>query len=186
MYTFTHPAGSLILKHTPVSPRYERNFGSRVTRYLSSFHRRRILNPRGHIRLVHTTSWIRSPLFGRYKMMPLARSRFSMRPHEIHSKVHHPILSFSPSFIRVTPGLTPCRDSFGIPSVQQTALKMASDIFSSTHANATRSEHAAPFGPPVSPQLRCVVHHWLGVVPIGGASIVIAVSSHQKKAFVAC
>ena len=67
------------------------------------------------------------------------------------------------------------------------ALKMMADIFSSARANATRSEHAAPSGPPVSPLLRCVVHHRLGVVPVGEASIVIAVSSpHRKEAFMAC
>ena len=67
------------------------------------------------------------------------------------------------------------------------ALKMMSDTFSSVHANAIRSEHAAPSEPPVSPLLHCVVHHRLGVVPVGEASIVIAVSSpHRKEAFVAC
>jgi len=67
------------------------------------------------------------------------------------------------------------------------ALKLMTDIFFSIHANATRSEHAAPSGPPVSPLLHCAVHHRLGVVPVGEASIVIAVSSpHRKEAFVAC
>jgi len=67
------------------------------------------------------------------------------------------------------------------------AVKTMSDIFSSAHANATRSEHAVLSGPPVSPLLHCVVHHRLGVVPVGEASIVIAVSSpHRKEAFVAC
>jgi molybdopterin synthase catalytic subunit len=61
------------------------------------------------------------------------------------------------------------------------------DIFLSAHANATRSEHAVLSEPPVSPLLRCAVHHRLGVVPVGEASIVIAVSSpHRKEAFVAC
>ena len=67
------------------------------------------------------------------------------------------------------------------------AVKIMADIFLSAHANATLSEHAVPSGPPVSPLLRCVVHHRLGVVPVGQASIVIAVSSpHRKEAFVAC
>ena len=67
------------------------------------------------------------------------------------------------------------------------AVKTMTDIFMSVHANATRSEHAVPSGPPVSPLLHCVVHHRLGVVPVGEASIVIAVSSpHRKEAFVAC
>ena len=67
------------------------------------------------------------------------------------------------------------------------AVKTMTDIFMSAHANATRSEHAVPSGPPVSPLLHCVVHHRLGVVPVGEASIVIAVSSpHRKEAFVAC
>ena len=67
------------------------------------------------------------------------------------------------------------------------AVKTMTDIFLSAHANATRSEHAVPSGPPVSPLLHCVVHHRLGVVPVGEASIVIAVSSpHRKEAFVAC
>ena len=67
------------------------------------------------------------------------------------------------------------------------AVKTMTDIFLSAHANATRSEHAVPSGPPVSPLLHCVVHHRLGVMPVGEASIVIAVSSpHRKEAFVAC
>ena len=67
------------------------------------------------------------------------------------------------------------------------AVKTMTGIFLSAHANATRSEHAVPSGPPVFPLLRCVVHHRLGVVPVGEASIVIAVSSsHRKEAFVAC
>ena len=67
------------------------------------------------------------------------------------------------------------------------AIKTMTDIFLSARADATRSEHAVPSGPPVSPLLHCVVHHRLGVVPVGEASIVIAVSSpHRKEAFVAC
>ena len=67
------------------------------------------------------------------------------------------------------------------------AAKVMADIFLSAHANATRSEHAVLPGPPVSPLLNCVVHHRLGVVPVGEASIVIAVSSpHRKEAFVGC
>ena len=67
------------------------------------------------------------------------------------------------------------------------AVKTMSDIFLSAHANATRSEHAVSSGPRVSALLRCVAHHRLGVVPVGEASIVIAVSSpHRKEAFVAC
>jgi len=67
------------------------------------------------------------------------------------------------------------------------AVKTMTDIFISAHANATRSEHAASSGPPVSPLLHCVVHHRLGIVPVGEPSIIIAVSSpHRKEAFVAC
>ena len=67
------------------------------------------------------------------------------------------------------------------------ATKTMKDIFLSIHTHATRSEHAVSSGPPVSPLLRCVVHHRLGFVPVGEASIVIAVSSpHRKEAFVAC
>jgi len=67
------------------------------------------------------------------------------------------------------------------------AVKTMEDIFLSAHANAARSEHAVPSGPPVSPLLHCVVHHRFGVVPVGEASIVIAVSSpHRTEAFVAC
>jgi len=67
------------------------------------------------------------------------------------------------------------------------AVMTMTNIFLSTHANATRSEHAVSSGPPVSPLLRCAVHHRLGLVPVGEASIVIAVSSpHRKEAFVAC
>ena len=67
------------------------------------------------------------------------------------------------------------------------AVKTMTDIFLSAQANATRSEHAASSGPPVSPLLRCVVHHRLGAVPVGEASIVIVVSSpRRKEAFVAC
>ncbi|KAF9644404.1 molybdenum cofactor synthesis 2 [Thelephora ganbajun] len=67
------------------------------------------------------------------------------------------------------------------------AVKTMTDVFLSVHANATRSEHAVPSRPPVSPLLHCAVHHRLGVVPVGEASIVIAVSSpHRKEAFVAC
>lgn len=67
------------------------------------------------------------------------------------------------------------------------AVKTMKEIFLSVHARATRSEHAVSSGPPVSPLLHCVVHHRLGVVPVGEASIIIAVSSpHRKEAFVAC
>jgi len=67
------------------------------------------------------------------------------------------------------------------------AMKTMADIFLSAHENATQSEHAVPSGPPVSPLLHCVVHHRLGVVPVGEASVVIAVASpHRKEAFVAC
>ena len=67
------------------------------------------------------------------------------------------------------------------------AVKTMKDIFLSAHENATLSEHAVLSGPPVSPLLHCAVHHRLGVVPVGEASIVIAVSSpHRKEAFVAC
>ena len=67
------------------------------------------------------------------------------------------------------------------------AIKMMKDIFLSARANATRSEHAVSSGPQVSPLLHCVVHHRFGVVPVGEASIVIAVSSpHRTEAFVAC
>ena len=64
---------------------------------------------------------------------------------------------------------------------------MTSDIFLSVHANATRFEYAASSGPPVSPLLHCVARHLLGVVPVGEASIIIAVSStYWEEAFVAC
>jgi molybdopterin synthase catalytic subunit len=67
------------------------------------------------------------------------------------------------------------------------AVKMMKDIFLSAHANAARSEHAVSSGPPVSPLLHCVVYHRFGVVPVGEASIVIAVSSpHRTEAFAAC
>lgn len=69
----------------------------------------------------------------------------------------------------------------------QMAIKTMKDIFLSAHTHATRSEHAVSSTPSVSPLLHCVVHHRLGVVPVGEASIVIAVSSpHRKEAFVAC
>src|SRR5258708_1585306 len=67
------------------------------------------------------------------------------------------------------------------------AIKTMKDIFLSAHTHATRSENAVPSAPSVSPLLHCVVHHRLGIVPVGEASIIIAVSSlHRKEAFVAC
>jgi len=67
------------------------------------------------------------------------------------------------------------------------AVKTMNAIFLSVHAHATRSDHDLSSEPPVSPLLRCVVHHRLGVVPVGEASIIIAVASpHRKEAFVAC
>ena len=60
-------------------------------------------------------------------------------------------------------------------------------IFLTAHANATQSDHGVSSEPPVSPLLHCAVHHRLGAVPVGEASIIIAVSSpHRKEAFVAC
>lgn len=49
-----------------------------------------------------------------------------------------------------------------------------------------RSEHAA-LSDPTSSLVHCSVYHRLGTVPVGEASIVIAVSSpHRKEAFSAC
>ncbi|PPR05703.1 hypothetical protein CVT26_008944 [Gymnopilus dilepis] len=53
---------------------------------------------------------------------------------------------------------------------------------------ASRSEHKVP-GKADDQQslIRCAIHHRLGTVPVGEASIVIAVSSpHRKEAFKAC
>jgi len=61
---------------------------------------------------------------------------------------------------------------------RKVAVKATADIFLSVHPNTTRSEHAAP---------HCVVHRRLGVVPVGEASIIIAVSSpHLEEALAAC
>ena len=67
------------------------------------------------------------------------------------------------------------------------AVKMIVDIFLSAHVNATCSEHTVPTEPQVSSLLCYTMHHQLGVIPIGEALIVIAVSSpNQKEAFMAC
>jgi molybdopterin synthase catalytic subunit len=61
------------------------------------------------------------------------------------------------------------------------AIKMMTNIVIAARDVITRSEHATPS------LLHCAVHHRLGVVPVGEASIVIAVSSpHRKESFVAC
>lgn len=55
------------------------------------------------------------------------------------------------------------------------ALKSLQRILAQTRAAAAGEE------------LHCAVHHRLGVVPVGEASIVVAVSApHRKAAFVAC
>lgn len=66
------------------------------------------------------------------------------------------------------------------------AIKMMADIIVAAQSVIERSEHAVPSNPTPS-LLHCAVHHRLGIVPVGQASIVIAVSSpHRKEAFVAC
>jgi molybdopterin synthase catalytic subunit len=66
------------------------------------------------------------------------------------------------------------------------AIKTMSDIIVAAHSLVTRSDHASP-SKPTMPILHCSIYHRLGIVPVGEASIVIAVSSpHRKEAFVAC
>ncbi|KAF9644928.1 hypothetical protein BDM02DRAFT_822962 [Thelephora ganbajun] len=66
-------------------------------------------------------------------------------------------------------------------------VKTMTDIFLSAHPNPTRSEHAVSSTSPASPLLHCAVHHRLGVMPVGEASVVIAISSpHRKEVSVAC
>jgi molybdopterin synthase catalytic subunit len=61
-----------------------------------------------------------------------------------------------------------------------------SQIIIAAQSIVTNSAHAPPANP-TPPLLRCTVYHRLGIVPVGEASIVIAVSSpHRKEAFVAC
>ena len=120
-------------------------------------------------------------------MTRLARSPHSLEQHEIHFKVRYRQLFRSPRVFHVfwVSGQVVTRLEY--QAYSKLAVKTMSDIFSSAHANATRSEHAVRSGPPVSPLLHCVVHHRLGVVSVGEASIVIAVSSpHRNEAFVAC
>jgi molybdopterin synthase catalytic subunit len=67
------------------------------------------------------------------------------------------------------------------------AVKTMKDAFLSAHIHVTWLKHTMPSGPSISLLLHYVVHHRLGVVPVGEASIIIAVSSpHRKEAFVAC
>lgn len=66
------------------------------------------------------------------------------------------------------------------------AIKMMVDVIIAARGVVNRSEHAAPSAP-TSSLLHCSIYHRLGTVPVGEASIVIAVSSpHRKEAFVAC
>ncbi|KAF5337316.1 hypothetical protein D9611_003165 [Ephemerocybe angulata] len=68
------------------------------------------------------------------------------------------------------------------------AIKTMASIVERVSQSISRSEHT----PEVqrtdnSSLLRCSLYHRLGIVPVGEASIVIAVSSpHRKEAFVAC
>ena len=121
-------------------------------------------------------------------MTQLVRSPRSLEQHEIPFKVRRTALSFARCFSRglfCVLGQVVTRLEY--QAYSKLAVKTMRDIFLSAHENATRSEHAVLSGPPVSPLLHCAVHHRLGVVPVGEASIVIAVSSpHRKEAFVAC
>jgi len=121
-------------------------------------------------------------------MTRLAQSPRSLEQREIPFKVRHTTLPLAPRFSRgLFWALGQVVTRLEYQAYSKLAVKTMTDIFLSTHANATRSEHAVLSGPPVSPLLHCVVHHRLGVVPVGEASIVIAVSSpHRKEAFVAC
>ncbi|KAH9486983.1 Molybdopterin synthase catalytic subunit [Psilocybe cubensis] len=64
------------------------------------------------------------------------------------------------------------------------AIKTMMNIGKSAITGAFRSQHQ-PHA--IQPTMRCAIHHRLGTVPIGEASIVIAVSSpHRKEAFLVC
>jgi molybdopterin synthase catalytic subunit len=65
------------------------------------------------------------------------------------------------------------------------AVKTMANIIREARAQASRSEHQVEGY--VSSILKCAVYHRLGTVPVGEASIVIAVSSpHRRESFVAC
>lgn len=63
-------------------------------------------------------------------------------------------------------------------------LEILSSARQSDRAAASSSEPTTTIGTGL---IRCAVYHRLGLVPVGEASIVIAVSSpHRKEAFRAC
>ena len=65
------------------------------------------------------------------------------------------------------------------------AIKTMASILHDVRTQVSRSEHHTPGV--VSSILKCAVHHRLGTVPVGEASIVIAVSSpHRRESFIAC
>ena len=60
-------------------------------------------------------------------------------------------------------------------------------MFLLVRVNTTRSNHAIPPKPLVSPLLRCIARHRLGTVPVGEALIVITVPPpHWKGVPVGC
>ena len=59
------------------------------------------------------------------------------------------------------------RDALGVPGVQRTSCEDDDGYLFIRSRKGTRSEHAVLYEPPVFPLLNFVVHHWLGVVPVG-------------------
>ncbi|KAG9014719.1 Molybdopterin synthase catalytic subunit [Tulasnella sp. JGI-2019a] len=68
-----------------------------------------------------------------------------------------------------------------------TSLALKTMVQILTEARRNDNDLSNESSMPVSSLIRCAVHHRLGLVPVGEASIVIAVSSpHRKEAFRAC
>ncbi|KAF9535422.1 molybdenum cofactor synthesis 2 [Crepidotus variabilis] len=70
------------------------------------------------------------------------------------------------------------------------AIRTLSTIASTVVASATRSDHQPEVPLEITranPIIRCAIHHRLGTIPVGEASIVIAVSApHRHEAFAVC
>jgi len=177
-------AGTSSLKRALVCAGFECIVLFRVVSQPSSFRRRQLEVPEGTLVLT-------------YRLDPetIIRSAQDDTAGAIAMFIGTTRNSFQGAFDNFFVSSEPSRWLFRIPG--QTVARLEYQAYSNgdkddgghllpAHANATQSEHSALSGPPVSPLLHYAVHRRLEMMPLGGASVVTAVSlPHRKGAFVA-
>jgi molybdopterin synthase catalytic subunit len=119
-------------------------------------------------------------------MMLPAPSLSSLAQPAILSEVYPFIMSSTQFLAPLRPVLEKVVTHLEYQAYSKVALKTMSDIVGAARKNHTGSSHQ-PGPSSAAAVLHCVVHHRLGIVPVGQPSIVIAVSSpHRREAFAAC